>query len=339
MTGVPPPLPPGDRPAPHAPAPRPVMPLNHPYAGYSVPYRSHNRPTFYHQAARASWVAPIVAVVLGVLSSGALRHGDDLAGLVTSFVTGGLILLGLVLGVVALFGVRKYGRHGILIPACVGIAINGLIVLAGSSTFLGRPRPAPGAVGPAGRAAPRRPLLSQQAVDDSLQKYPGWVGRAAAGDAVVALVEVPGPSPFAADFQSDFAADFVFLSLNIDTSRSIAPLALDTADGRVYFKDGTSRPLMRPSDVYATARPPATTAGFVAGFPAVVRAPAGAREATTAPVFLPAGTDTRAIASVRLGLPGGGTLDVPGAFLSADQKAENIRRSRAGEVQAGPARR
>src|SRR3954469_1113956 len=108
MSGVPPPPPPvppvdpsaAYPPAPHAAGPRPVMPLNHPYArGHAVPYRSHNRPTFYQQAARASWAAPIVALVLGFLTTSLRQHADNGAGLVIGFVNAGLVLLGLALGV------------------------------------------------------------------------------------------------------------------------------------------------------------------------------------------------------------------------------------------------
>jgi hypothetical protein len=40
-----------------------------------------------------------------------------------------LIAVGLVSGIVALFGVSKHGKKGILVPAIVGIIISGLLIL------------------------------------------------------------------------------------------------------------------------------------------------------------------------------------------------------------------
>ena len=47
-----------------------------------------------------------------------------------------LIIGGLVLGIVALFGIRKHGAKGILAPALVGIVINGLLLLIFITNFL-----------------------------------------------------------------------------------------------------------------------------------------------------------------------------------------------------------
>ncbi len=40
-----------------------------------------------------------------------------------------LIVVGFILGIVALFGISKQGTKGILAPAIVGIVINGLLIL------------------------------------------------------------------------------------------------------------------------------------------------------------------------------------------------------------------
>ena len=46
------------------------------------------------------------------------------------------LIIGLVLGVVALFGIRKHGTKGILAPALVGILINGLLLFIFVSNFV-----------------------------------------------------------------------------------------------------------------------------------------------------------------------------------------------------------
>jgi hypothetical protein len=49
---------------------------------------------------------------------------------------GMLIIGGLLLGVGALFGIRKSGKSGILIPALAGIGINGFLIVMGILPFL-----------------------------------------------------------------------------------------------------------------------------------------------------------------------------------------------------------
>src|SRR5947209_1169723 len=113
----PPPLPPQP---PTAPAP----PLG--YAGpTSYPPPGPVKPNFGMQAAKASWVAPIIAVALNFLTNGAGPQARAVSG----FVSLGLYIVGLILGIVALAGVRKYGRKGVLVPAIVGVCINGALVL------------------------------------------------------------------------------------------------------------------------------------------------------------------------------------------------------------------
>jgi hypothetical protein len=78
--------------------------------------------TFAHQAARASWLGPILIFLLFAFAHQvAARVLLELIALV-------LIVAGISLGVAALFGIRKHGRKGILAPALVGIALNGLLL-------------------------------------------------------------------------------------------------------------------------------------------------------------------------------------------------------------------
>ena len=70
--------------------------------------------------ARISWIAPLTGLALNFLlvigSGGKPTLSNALLSLV--FIGGGLLL-----GVIALFGIPKYGRKGILIPALIGIGI------------------------------------------------------------------------------------------------------------------------------------------------------------------------------------------------------------------------
>jgi hypothetical protein len=85
---------------------------------------------FAHQAAKASWAGPIVVFVL-------LVFGHQIASQVLlELIALALILAGMGLGIAALFGIRKHGRKGILVPALVGLVINGLLLLIFITNFL-----------------------------------------------------------------------------------------------------------------------------------------------------------------------------------------------------------
>ena len=89
------------------------------------------------QAAKASWIAPLVAFGLNVLTQGLPGQGRLVAGVASLII----YVVGLVAGVTALTWMKQYGRERILIPAIVGICINGVLVslfLAGFIFALGR---------------------------------------------------------------------------------------------------------------------------------------------------------------------------------------------------------
>jgi hypothetical protein len=85
---------------------------------------------FAHGAAKGSWVCTVIAVVLFQIGK---RTGHpvvfELAGLL-------VIVVGLLLGVIALFGIPRYGAKGILGSALVGIAANGLLVFIFVTNFM-----------------------------------------------------------------------------------------------------------------------------------------------------------------------------------------------------------
>jgi predicted membrane protein len=87
-------------------------------------------PTFTHQAAKASWIAPLVVIALFVFGHQvAARVILELIALV-------LIVAGICLGIAALFGIRKHGRKGIFAPALAGLILNGLLLFIFITNFV-----------------------------------------------------------------------------------------------------------------------------------------------------------------------------------------------------------
>jgi hypothetical protein len=86
--------------------------------------------SFAHQAATLSWVCPII---VGVLA----RFGNQLnAPLLVGLVVFTFLIVGLILGVVALFGISKHGKKGILWPALIGIVLNGFLLFIFVTNFI-----------------------------------------------------------------------------------------------------------------------------------------------------------------------------------------------------------
>jgi hypothetical protein len=86
--------------------------------------------SFSHQAAKLSWVCPVLVFVILMFSRQiGMRVIIELVSLL-------LIVAGLVFGIVALFRIRIQGKSGILAPAIVGIVINGLLLFIFVTNFM-----------------------------------------------------------------------------------------------------------------------------------------------------------------------------------------------------------
>jgi hypothetical protein len=56
--------------------------------------------------------------------------------MVVGFASFGIYILGLIFGIIALTMIRRYGRRAILVPAIIGVVINGGLVLLFSAILL-----------------------------------------------------------------------------------------------------------------------------------------------------------------------------------------------------------
>jgi len=87
-----------------------------------------------HQAAKLSWACPIVVFVLVALEGQV--GARVIIGVIIELIALLLIVVGLISGVIALFGISKHGTKGILAPAIVGIILNGLLLFIFVTTLL-----------------------------------------------------------------------------------------------------------------------------------------------------------------------------------------------------------
>jgi len=95
------------------------------------PIPTQARSSLFHQAATVSAWLPLVLVGVQIFLVGPLTasSSDPLMREFFAFAMGSALLLGLVLGIVGLCGISKYGTKGLLVKSIIGIVIPLLLVL------------------------------------------------------------------------------------------------------------------------------------------------------------------------------------------------------------------
>ncbi len=127
-TAVPPPIP-APVPAPATAAAQFAVRVVQPAGPPAAPSRladalPRNTNSFARQAARASWVSFIFSYGFAHMAPGL---GFAEMTLIFQVAAALFMIIGVTLGIIALFGIRKHGTKGILVPAIVGLVLNGLV--------------------------------------------------------------------------------------------------------------------------------------------------------------------------------------------------------------------
>lgn len=314
-----PPIP--DPPSGRTPPPIPPLPL--PYAGPPAPGQLRGRPTLYHQAATASWAAPLIAFVLNLVTNSVTRGSGRAADAWGELVIGGinllLILGGFVLALVALGGIRRYGSVGILKPAVAGLAVNTLILVAGVGALLlvrriGTARPAPSAV------ATHVPVTTQQAVD-SVQRFPGWIGTQQRYGTRYVVVGFDPDSPVGREVKDAFTADYLFMDIAVTAPPGTAPVTVNAATLSLHLTDGTVQNAVPPAEVFRNGS--ANFSNLRSAYRSTATVPEPDRAESDLAAFFPGNLDPTRIDYATL-LVGDTPLVIPGKYLTAAQKAANL---------------
>jgi hypothetical protein len=111
--------------------PNPVQPLNY---SQPLPPPVPGKPNIGMQAAKASWMAPLVGIALNLFTNmqqQSSTSGTSASGvaMVVGFTSFAIYILGLIFGIFALTRIPKFGTKGILVPAIVGVVIDGILVV------------------------------------------------------------------------------------------------------------------------------------------------------------------------------------------------------------------
>ena len=88
-------------------------------------------PPIHIQLARASWIAPLLIVGANIIL-GRTPVASAVGVTILAFVLAGI---GLLAGVIALFGIGRHGTEGILIPAIIGILLSAVFLFLIGTNF------------------------------------------------------------------------------------------------------------------------------------------------------------------------------------------------------------
>ena len=318
-------------PLPTAPPP-PLAPL-----GYAQPIPVAPRTdTIYHQAAKAAWVAPVIMFALSCLITGAMgqnNQDDRLVRIVQGVLSILLIVGGLVCGIVAMCGIRRYGKSGILAPAIVGLLINGLLIslvgLGFVAGFRSAARARTAAVGGARSAgvAPA-PITSPQ----SALRQTGWMGVATTdGGCTLGGMAMAEPHRDTTALKSLFTTPCSIVVLWFDNRNGSGPVTVDTDGATLRMEDGTTVNALRTRDVLATAKE--DRAQFLSKHSPPYRVPPGVNMEGQF-LFVPSGVDLSRTTYLNLTVDGK-PMAIPGRVFTAEEKTAALNRGGGGTASPG----
>jgi hypothetical protein len=274
--------------------------------------------TLFHQAAKASWAAPLILLGLGALTNTVVnRESPDrtiqiLLGIVALL----LLTAGFTCGIVALFGVRRYGARGILAPAIVGLLFNVAWVALVVSVVLpaiSRAR----AIAAARRVPPPAPISSPQ----SALRQTGWMGYSIDAKYAIGAAAMDDRHTDTLNLKSNFGRDFTALVLWADNRANDVPINVSTIGATVRMNDGTVVNALNTRDVVETAK--VDREQFIEKWGSQFAVPA--RDAVEGRfMFLPPDIDMSRVQSLYLSVDGVKVM-IPGRIFTAEEKTQRMK--------------
>ena len=314
-------------------------------------------------AARLAWLAPAVAILFMLVSAGV---GAEPVGRIIAGVGILIILAGIAFGIIALAGMRRAGRDGVLGPAVVGLTVNVLLVLAiGTVTMLyvraaqrsasqaqraatsaalaaaaaanalpPTPVPAPAAadtpidVSPTSASWPPPPPASPvaAAVADSADRLPGWLGATDRTDLRIIVSQWHDDAPARLKMKELCEADSTIVTVIINNSVGSSHVTIDPASLEFHFNDYTTLKALPPAQILETAR--SDRDYYVKRYGSEWNVPPR-KMRNDGLAFFPPGTDLRNARAVTMML-NGQRIVVPGRYCPADEKAQILEQLQAG---------
>jgi hypothetical protein len=183
--------------------------------------------------------------MLGILTLGNRNNSPTQAMLIAG-INLLLLAIGVVSGFIALAGMRKWGRRGVLIPASFGLAFSGIILGAAIYAVM-----------------IQRDLINKQKLtraqqivaaekegqDAALQ--PGWFGALNDGELVISIASIPNDTSMVKELSSELKTRFSVMILSAQNSSTTRTRLIDTSNAVVYFQGNQSAPALDAKKIFA----------------------------------------------------------------------------------------
>jgi hypothetical protein len=283
-------------------------------------YIERARPSAIEQAARASWLAPLVALALMLLT---WNMPSGTGSLVIAIINGALLLTGLCLGVVALAAMNRAPSPRIRTQAGVGVGLSLLIivVMIWAKFFTQPARRAVATTGLAPIGAMSGVAASQPR--DPIFDFPGWIGVAGEARASLLVVSIADDAPETREFKKKFSKDFEVLRLTVNTSNAPYDVYVDTSRAIAHFADGRTINALPIREILESATQDKEKLLGEWMPPRQCRANTGVE--TNMLIPLPAGTALQSMDRVTIhvnGLP----VEVRGQYMTVEEKSQRLHR-------------
>ena len=274
---------------------------------------SADKNTFFHQAARASFWAPIVALAIGLFTA-SQREKDPAMTMVIGVLNSLLIAGGLALAVIALIGMRKVGRQRILGYALAGLIINALVVVSMVIIWitvrdLRQKLDA--------KQAAAQVVADRKAGEDSILGFPGWVGAGHVGAAELVICSINANSPMARVLNAELTSPVGLMVISVQNGASSA-VQIDCASVELVAAGQEPVRALTNDAFFAMFRKESQRWRSRYEDPRVVPPNSKIQDGIAA---IPLQVDLAKIAFVRLRVDGQ-TVEIPGRILSVLEKQE-----------------
>ena len=183
--------------------------------------------SFSQQAAEFSVVAPFVVFVIGMVTKGLNSRSS---AILLASIQGLMLIAGIALGIVALLGIKKHGKEGIIGKAISGIVLNLAVISLIVAGIL--------------KARERAHLRKEKAKADleeqgrqSYFQFKSWSGYYVSDSVKYAFNTLPDNSPVSKTFNDNFKNKVSFSQLVI-VNESQEELIIDTSKFKIKLLDG-----------------------------------------------------------------------------------------------------
>lgn len=231
-------------------------------------------------------------------------------------------LIGFFCGLIALFGIPKYGTKGILVPAIIGMSITGLLIFA--------------VIGLIGRkermALQQQHIVQQQRAnaqamqegENAVLDYPGWLGKAQVSGGLIIAVSVDEVSQASQDYNSHFSKKYSLMNLSVNNASGTETLAVDPYSLKIVNMDGSTQSSANADEVVSSVS--TDRQGFIAHYPRLITVAPG-RQSTDIWGFFVSGTDYSRVATITVSV-NGQEVALNGQFFTQEQKKELFNRGK-----------